>query len=159
MLIIMNIIIVLHLIDFKLYFKPESHEKAIPVREVKAQHIGKLVTISGVITRSSEVKPMLTVATYTCDTCAAETYQPIGSHSFMPLERCVSDECKASRASGRLHLQTRGSKFVKFQELRIQEHSQHVPVGNLPRSITVVARGMAYEWYHSYSYVLIVINF
>ncbi len=111
---------------------------------MKAKDIGKLVTINGVVTRTSEVKPMLTVATYTCDTCAAETYQPIGSHSFMPLDRCQSDECKASRASGRLHLQTRGSKFVKFQEMRVQEHSQNVPIGNLPRSINIIARGMAF---------------
>ncbi|XP_054153446.1 DNA replication licensing factor mcm7-A-like [Oppia nitens] len=126
---------------YELYFKPQSHQKAVAVREVKAKEIGKLVTISGVVTRTSEVKPMLMVATYTCDTCAAETYQPIGSQSFMPLERCQSDDCKANRANGRLHLQTRGSKFVKFEEMRIQEHSQHVPIGNLPRSITIIARG------------------
>ena len=68
------------------------------------------------------------VATYTCDTCAAETYQPIGSQSFMPLERCQSDECKANRANGRLHLQTRGSKFLKFQELRIQSTANTSPL-------------------------------
>ena len=125
-----------------MYFKPQSNAKAVHVRDVKAKDIGKLVTITGIVTRTGEVKPMLVVATYTCDTCAAETYQPIGSQSFMPLERCQSDECKASRANGRLHLQTRGSKFVKFQEMRIQEHSQHVPIGNLPRSINVIAKGL-----------------
>ena len=124
-----------------MYFKPPSNHKTVAVREVKAKDIGKLVSISGVVTRSSEVKPMLVVATYTCDTCAAETYQPIGCQSFMPLERCQSDECKANRANGRLHLQTRGSKFIKFQELRVQEHSHHVPVGNLPRSINIIAKG------------------
>ena len=45
------------------------------------------------------------------------------------------------RAGGRLYLQTRGSKFVKFQELKIQEHSDQVPVGNIPRSMTVIAKG------------------
>ena len=45
------------------------------------------------------------------------------------------------RAGGRLYLQTRGSKFIKFQELKIQEHSDQVPVGNIPRSITVIAKG------------------
>lgn len=84
---------------------------------------------------------MITVATYTCDQCASETYQPIASGTFIPLERCSSDECKASRSSGRLHLQTRGSKFVKFQELKVQEHSWQVPIGNLPRTLTIVARG------------------
>ena len=46
-----------------------------------------------------------------------------------------------SRAGGRLYLQTRGSKFIKFQELKIQEHSDQVPVGNIPRSMTVIAKG------------------
>jgi DNA replication licensing factor MCM7 len=112
------------------------------VRDVKARDIGKLVTISGVVTRSTEVKPMLMVATYTCDTCAAETYQPVGNQTFMPLERCQSDECTTTRANGRLHLQTRGSKFIKYEELRVQEHSQHVPIGNLPRSVNIIARGL-----------------
>jgi DNA replicative helicase MCM subunit Mcm2 (Cdc46/Mcm family) len=31
-----------------------------------------------------------------------------------------------NKAGGRLYLQTRGSKFIKFQELRIQEHVSNV---------------------------------
>ena len=38
---------------------------------------GKLVTVKGVVTRVTEVKPMMQVATYTCDQCASETYQPV----------------------------------------------------------------------------------
>ena len=40
-----------------------------------------------------------------------------------------------------MHLQTRGSKFMKYQELKIQEHSDQVPVGNIPRTMTVIAKG------------------
>ena len=40
----------------------------------------------------------------------------------MPVFMCPSQECQTNRSGGRLYLQTRGSKFVKFQELRIQEH-------------------------------------
>lgn len=29
------------------------------------------------MTRCTEVKPMMQVATYTCDQCGAETYQPV----------------------------------------------------------------------------------
>lgn len=46
----------------------------------------------------------------------------IQSSSFMPLVMCPSQECTTNKSGGRLYLQTRGSKFVKFQELRIQEH-------------------------------------
>lgn len=40
----------------------------------------------------------------------------------MPLIMCPSQECQTNRSGGRLYLQTRGSKFVKFQEMKIQEH-------------------------------------
>jgi DNA replicative helicase MCM subunit Mcm2 (Cdc46/Mcm family) len=63
----------------ELYFKDLSQNKPIPVRDVKAEHIGKLVTVRGIVTRCTEVKPMLVVATYTCDQCGAETYQPVRS--------------------------------------------------------------------------------
>ncbi|XP_049518540.1 DNA replication licensing factor mcm7 [Dermacentor silvarum] len=126
---------------YEVYFKMPSATKPLSVRDVKAGCIGKLVTVKGIVTRCTEVKPIMCVATYTCDQCGAETYQPINSPSFMPLVTCPSDDCRVNRSGGRLYLQTRGSKFVKFQELKIQEHSDQVPVGNIPRSMTVYVRG------------------
>ncbi|KAK7090570.1 DNA replication licensing factor mcm7-like [Littorina saxatilis] len=126
---------------FELYFKAPSTIKHAAIREVKAESIGHLVCVKGIVTRATEVKPMMTVATYTCDTCGNETYQPIGSTAFMPLLMCPSQVCTTNRSGGRLYLQTRGSKFVKFQEIKIQEHSDQVPVGNIPRSMTVMCRG------------------
>lgn len=136
---------------FEVYFSPLTEREvdgevqrvhsSLAVREVKASHIGKFVTVNGIVTRSTEVKPVMIVATYTCDTCGAETYQPIESPQFTPLEVCESKDCTSTRARGRLFLQTRGSKFMKFQELKVQEHSDQVPVGNIPRSLTIIARG------------------
>uniref|UniRef100_A0A8D8T3G5 DNA replication licensing factor MCM7 n=1 Tax=Cacopsylla melanoneura TaxID=428564 RepID=A0A8D8T3G5_9HEMI len=126
---------------FEVYFNPSSASKPTPIREVKATNIGKLVNLRGVVTRSTEVKPMMCVATYTCDMCGAETYQPVSSLSFTPLLMCPSEDCQVNKSGGRLYLQTRGSKFVKFQELKVQEHSDQVPVGNIPRGITVLCRG------------------
>ena len=115
--------------------------RSLSVREVKASLIGKLIAVKGIITRVTEVKPMVVVATYSCDQCGCETYQPINGSSFIPLESCTSNECKTNKSNGRLYLQTRGSRFVKFQELKIQEHSDQVPVGNIPRSLTIIAKG------------------
>ncbi|KAK2171405.1 hypothetical protein NP493_1071g00032 [Ridgeia piscesae] len=126
---------------FEIYFKAQNDQKNLAIRNVKAESIGKLVCVKGIVTRATEVKPLMQVATYTCDQCGAETYQPITSPTFMPLMMCPSQECTTNRSGGRLYLQTRGSKFVKFQELKIQEHSDQVPVGNIPRSMTVFCRG------------------
>jgi len=126
---------------FELRFKHGSTQKSESIRNIKAQHIGKLSVVRGIVTRATEVKPMMTVATYTCDRCGAEAYQIVNSSSFMPLSNCESSDCKTKRSGGQLYLQTRGSKFTKFQELRIQEHSDQVPVGNIPRAMTIMASG------------------
>lgn len=126
---------------FELYFKTPSLHKPLAIRNVKADSIGKLVCVKGIITRCTEVKPMMQVATYTCDQCGSETYQPIASPSFMPLLMCQSEDCQINKSGGRLYLQTRGSKFIKFQELKIQEHSDQVPMGSIPRSMTVFVKG------------------
>lgn len=126
---------------YEIYFKDMTTSKTVPIRDVKADQIGKLVTVRGIVTRATEVKPMISVATYTCDQCGAETYQPITSLSFMPVIMCPSEDCRVNKSGGRLYLQTRGSKFIKFQEVKIQEHSDQVPVGHIPRTLTIFCRG------------------
>ena len=46
---------------FEVYFKLNSDIKALPIRDVKASQIGKLVNVRGIVTRAAEVKPMLQV--------------------------------------------------------------------------------------------------
>ncbi|XP_071656343.1 DNA replication licensing factor MCM7 isoform X2 [Patagioenas fasciata] len=126
---------------FELYFRPPSACKPRVIREVRAASVGRLVTVRGIVTRVTDVQPMLLVATYTCDQCGAETYQPIQAPTFTPLLSCPSAECRTNRAGGRLHLQSRGCRFTRRQDLRLQEHSDQVPPGHLPRSILVAAHG------------------
>lgn len=126
---------------FEVYFKDFDTSKEYSVREIKADKIGKLVTVRGIVTKCSDVMPLLVVATYTCDQCGAETFQPIQSLKYMPLRTCPSDDCRINKSGGILDMQTRGSKFVKFQEVKIQEHSDQVPVGHIPRTLTVYCRG------------------
>ena len=64
-------------IHSELYFKPPTTSKPKVVRDVRADSIGHLVSVRGIVTRATEVKPMMAVATYTCDQCGAETYQPV----------------------------------------------------------------------------------
>jgi len=124
-----------------LFIAPSSLIRPVSIRELKSSKVGHLVTVKGIVTRISEVKPLLVCATYTCDQCGSETFQPLnGSDAFLPLEKCISEECKQKNAGGRLYFQTRTSRFIKYQEVRIQEHSDQVPVGNIPRSLEVFVK-------------------
>ena len=44
-----------------LYFQPLRTDAPIAVRQVKGVHLGRLITVRGIITRVSEVKPLLQV--------------------------------------------------------------------------------------------------
>ena len=59
----------------------------------------------------------------------------------MPKTQCPSAACVANKKKGRLFLQTRGSHFVKYQEIKVQELPEQVPVGHIPRTLTLIARG------------------
>lgn len=59
----------------EVYISPSSKGKPFAIREVKASHIGQLVKISGIVTRCSDVKPLMQVAVYTCEECGFEIYQ------------------------------------------------------------------------------------
>lgn len=39
---------------------PGSSDKAVPIRQVGAKHIGHLVTVQGIVTRVTDVKPRIT---------------------------------------------------------------------------------------------------
>ncbi|CCI47748.1 unnamed protein product [Albugo candida] len=126
---------------FEIHLVPGIKLKSVAIRHVKARHVGSLVRITGMVTRVSNVKPLLTVATYTCEICAFEVYQEVNARQFTPLSQCPSDRCKTNRTNGRLVLQTKASKFEKFQELKFQETPDQVPMGHVPRSLTVYLRG------------------
>lgn len=136
-----------------LYFKPLSphfvkrkQEKTpsstpLSVRQIKGDYLGHLITVKGIVTRVSDVKPAVTVVAYTCDQCGYEVFQEVHSRTFSPLVECTSKECSQNQTKGQLFMSTRASKFSAFQDCRIQELSQQVPVGHIPRSLTIHVNG------------------
>jgi DNA replication licensing factor MCM7 len=131
---------------YNLYFKPltqeyAGHGKAFAVRDIRGEHLGRLITVRGIATRVSDVKPSCQVNAYTCDRCGSEVFQQIQGKQFMPLTDCTSPECVTNDAKGQLHPSTRASKFMPFQEVKIQELTNQVPVGHIPRSLTIHLNG------------------
>lgn len=105
------------------------------VRNVKGAHLGKLITVRGIVTRVSEVKPFLLVDAYSCDACGGEIFQEVTSRQYMPLTQCNSAKCQLNNDKGLIHQQTRASKFVPFQEVKLQEM-----VGVFPHVFVVSVR-------------------
>lgn len=127
---------------YTLVFRPRTNtgediSKALAVRHVRGEHLGHLITIRAIATRVSDVKPIVQVSAYTCDRCGCEIFQPISDKQFGPLTMCPSSDCKKNQAKGQLHPSSRASKFLPFQEIKVQELAEQVPIGQIPRSLTV----------------------
>lgn len=122
-------------------FVTRKQVRPTPLRAIRSKQLGKLVLARGIVTRVSDVKSELKIATYICDKCSFEAYQEVNSRQFMPLTRCPGPICTQEKKYGILNQQIRGSKFIKFQELKLQEMTEEVPTGSIPRSLTVHVRG------------------
>ena len=120
---------------------PGSKNKTVPLRQLRAEQIGSLQTIKGIVVKMTDVKPFLKVASYSCDICGYEIYQVNHQRTYMPLISCESEQCRNNHSQGDIMQINRASKFLSFQEITIQEPTNEVPTGHVPRSIKISCFG------------------
>ena len=122
---------------YEIHILPLSAALPLPMRAIKGDCVGSLVSVCGIVTRVTDVSPLVKVVTYICTTCGWETYQQVDDRQFTPLKQCPSTSCASLNYKGHLTQQTRGSKFVRYQSVKLQERPAEVPVGHIPRSINM----------------------
>eukprot|EP01063_Lacrimia_lanifica_P035277 TRINITY_DN6693_c0_g1_i1.p1 TRINITY_DN6693_c0_g1~~TRINITY_DN6693_c0_g1_i1.p1 ORF type:complete len:786 (+),score=364.40 TRINITY_DN6693_c0_g1_i1:65-2422(+) len=111
------------------------------VRGLTANFVGRLAVLSGMCVSVSPPKPRLVVATYVCERCDQCVYQEVKGMKYTPVSQCPSEQCKINASRGKLFFEPRVSRFVEYQELRVQELPQFVPKGCVPRSLKVTVEG------------------
>lgn len=118
----------------------KTHE--LKMREIHADTIGSLVNFRGIVTKCTEVRPSIEVACYSSEDYGFEVYQPITTKEFTPLTEVNGPEFEKNGMKGKLFLQVRGSKFVSYQDIKVQELSDQVPIGHVPRTLKIQAKGL-----------------
>lgn len=119
---------------------PRTHMERMKMRAISSPQIGGLVTFRGIVTQVTDVRPLMTVATYLNDEDGKEYFQEVNGKSFNPIVT-MPEATPGANAKMDLQMQIRGSKFVKYQEARIQENPDEVPHGSTPRTMTVQLKG------------------
>jgi DNA replication licensing factor MCM7 len=123
-----------------------NSEKIKSIREISAHEIGKIVTVRVLVNRVNDVKPLVSVCTYLTDEGTEDVktlFQVVNGMDFVPLTE-VTEQLAIQmgvKNGTPVLMQTRGSKFEKFQEIKVQEISSQVPAGSIPRNLTIRARG------------------
>ncbi|XP_074556033.1 DNA replication licensing factor MCM6 isoform X2 [Curcuma longa] len=107
------------------------------LRELTTSEIGRLTSVMGVVTRTSEVRPELLQGTFKCLECGGVIKNVEQQYKYTEPIICMNATC-ASRNNWALLRQE--SKFTDWQRVRMQETSKEIPAGSLPRSLDVILR-------------------
>jgi len=108
------------------------------VRHLRTSNIGQLLSISGTVTRTSEVRPELSLGTFICEGCRNTIPNVEQTFKYTEPTQCPNTECM-NRQGWRLDI--RQSYFVDWQKVRLQENSSEIPTGSMPRTMDVILRG------------------
>jgi replicative DNA helicase Mcm len=107
----------------------------VPLRKVDTSYIDKLIAISGMVVRTSELRPMMTEGAWVCPS-GHLTYQ---IQDDLPLKRPA--KCELCGEVRNFELDRKHSRFVDFQVFRVQESPEELPPGQLPQFFDVNIEG------------------
>ncbi|PVX27576.1 MAG: Minichromosome maintenance protein MCM [Candidatus Bathyarchaeum sp.] len=113
-----------------------GYPEHVPLRTIRSRHIGKLIHISGIMMRASEVKPLLVKAVFLCRICQAEIPQDQDEGKYTEPALCPVCTKKTP-----MRLVPQKSQFKDWQKVRIQESPEELPPGQMPRSVDVILEG------------------
>lgn len=114
----------------------------LPLRSLRTDTIGKLTSVSGTVTRTSDVRPELLLGNFRCQLCGLMAENIRQQYHYTRPTMCRNSRCKQNREF-LLDLPT--STFCDWQKLRVQENSSDVPPGCMPRSMDVIVRNEMVE--------------
>ncbi|MGN6624965.1 MAG: minichromosome maintenance protein MCM [Candidatus Nitrosocosmicus sp.] len=105
------------------------------LRDINADVINKLLGVSGMVVRSSEVKPFGKKIAYRCLNCNHINVSQLKGLSVKKPQRCIN--CSEKE----LEMDIENSLFIDFQLVRLQELPEDLPAGQLPHYIEVTILG------------------
>ncbi|TCD69216.1 MCM DNA helicase complex subunit mcm6 [Steccherinum ochraceum] len=112
------------------------------IRDLRTDKIGTLMSISGTVTRTSEVRPELLFGSFICEVCGGLVNEIEQQFKYTEPSLCPNPTC-GNRTAWQLQIDT--SKFTDWQKVRIQENPSEIPTGSMPRSLDVILRSELVE--------------
>ncbi len=139
---------------YKFYPRLSGWVKTEPIRNLRSEHINKLIQVEGIIVRATPPRQKLYKALYQHILPSGESHefewppgegeevgQSLDKPTYCPV--CVSKELSEEEGSrkgyrGIFKLIPEKSKYRDWQMIVIQEKPEEIPAGQIPRSIDIV---------------------
>lgn len=103
-----------------------------PIRDIRSTNINKLIAVTGLVRKATEVRPKVTNAAFKCARCGDITYLKQEEYAFDEPFECGNDACGRK---GPFKLVPGESDFIDFQKIRIQDSPDEVRPGEQPQTL------------------------
>ena len=103
------------------------------LRQINSDVITKMISVSGMVVRASEVKPLAKELTYKCLDKHTSQFTLLDGMSLDKAVKCQSPKCPHTN----LAIVAEESRFIDFQIVRLQELPEDLPPGQLPHYVNV----------------------
>jgi len=103
------------------------------IKELRSEHIGRLIAVPGLIRKITEVRPRVVKAVFRCDRCSREKEIPQNKPELKEPRVC-GDDCDSKEFT----LVAEKSEFVDTQKLRVQEAPEELEGGEQPQTLDVL---------------------
>ena len=108
----------------------------VEIRAIRSDRIGKLISISGIVRKNTEVLPRIQLAVFQCQKCSALMSMEQKRGRLEEPNMC--EACGEEKPKTRFKLVTEMCEFVDYQKIEIQENPETIEGGAQPQRITVI---------------------
>src|SRR5438128_5350955 len=114
-------------------------DRRVPIRDLRAKHLGQYIAVEGLVRKSTEVRPRVTDALFQCLRCGTVLKEPQDGQNFREPLECYEEQggCKRSASATKFKLLTETSVYLDTQKLEIQEAPEGLRGGEEPQRLTL----------------------
>lgn len=114
-------------------------DRRVPIRALRAKHLGQYIAVEGLVRKSTEVRPRVTDALFQCLRCGTVIKEPQDGQNFREPLECYEEQggCKRSASATKFRLMTETSLYLDTQKLEIQESPEGLRGGEEPQRLTL----------------------
>ena len=125
--------------------KPRPHlrilglpsDQHVPIRDLRAKHLGRFLAVQGLVRKATEVRPKVTDAMFRCLRCGTVLKEEQEGEQFREPLECYGDQggCKRSASATKFVLVGEESLYLDTQKLEMQEAPEGLRGGEEPQRL------------------------
>ena len=107
----------------------------VDIRNLRADHLGRLVAVEGLVRKVTTVKPRITHALFRCARCGSEIWVPQTGMLMKEPLMCNNPDGSCNKQATRFIEDLKASTYIDTQKIEIQERPEGLRGGSQPERL------------------------